>query len=86
MCRVDPHASRFTGGLDHLKYALLKSLVSRHEAVPVPPQRLDPLAAVVDRQKQIAIGRVAAERAANDPREPVTFLPHVGRRGVKENR
>jgi hypothetical protein len=41
LSRINPDRMLFASGLDRLKRALLKPLVPQHEAVTIPPQRLD---------------------------------------------
>ena len=58
-------------GSHRLEGPLLKPLVPEREAVTVPPQSLKPVAALVHKQKKAAVGGVAAEAPADDPRQAV---------------
>ena len=54
----------------HLEGPLLELLVPEREAVTVPPQSPKPVAALVHKQKEAAVGGIPPKRPRKSPKNP----------------
>ena len=70
----------------HLEGSLLQPLVPQRQAARLPPQRLEPIAAAIDEQEQVAVQHVHREHRFDNPAQPVKTPAEIDRLAAEINR